>query len=401
MARFVNDPTGQRPQQFDIGNVVRRFRYRFGRAWWDLSPEQKQAIEDISECMTKKRGGRLIGCCDCDNQHWTYNGCKKRSCPKCSGAETREWLVEMEREILPCPHFHLTVSIPTGLHVHFYQEDQRYLYGLFMAVVREQLHEIAGNPKYLGADVSMFQLLHTWNGCMEYHPHVHIMVSAGGMKNGQWIKSNPAHLVPNDLLGNAVREEFQQRLRRMRPEIYARIKPLAWQQKWKVHSQRYEIKDRRILLQYLSRFVYRVAIAHNQLLVMDENTVTYRYKDRQTDEYRYETLDGGEFLKRFVRHVLPKDFHKARKSGLYHYRQNHEYKSAVVLLQQIYHEELTKLAFESRTDTDGTNEIRSRLKQSRHSCPYCGSKRLYCIREVMYGELIHNDPQPYQNRHGP
>ena len=388
--RLVNDPDRPKLQQFDIGDVVRRFRYRFGREWWNLSLEQKQAIEDISDCMTKKRGGRLIGCRDCGDQHWTYNGCKNRSCPKCHGTETREWIARMAGETLPCPHFHVTVCIPTGLHVHFYREDQEYIYGLFMTIVREQLMAIANNPKYLGANVAILQLLHTWNGRMEYHPHIHIMVSAGRMKNLQWIESNRHHLVPSDVLAENVRKEFQRRLQRARPEIYARIKPSAWRQKWDVDSRRYEIDELHVLLSYLSKFVYRVAITKSQLLAMDENTVTYRYKDRETDEYRYETLDGGDFLKKFVRHVLPKDFHKTRKSGLYHHSQKEVYYLAVAILEEKYSDELAKAVWASWTETEDTK-----------GCPFCGSQDLYCIREVKGTELLHDDTVPHQNRHGP
>jgi hypothetical protein len=192
--------------------------------------------------------------------------------------------------------------------------------------------------------------------------------------------------------------------------------PSAWQQTWQVYTKRYDIKDRKILVEYLSRFVYRVAMTRNQLMAMDDHTVTYRYQDRETGEYRYETLDGVEFLLKFVRHVLPGSFHKTRKSGLYHYTRKDDYNRAIAILREQYAKELAERAIKTETDTQAAFEIRTRLRQSREQCPYCHGKNLYIVCEARYGESVNGNAGtfkhgghtghiekaiPFQIRHGP
>lgn len=200
------------------------------------------------------------------------------------------------------------------------------------------------------------------------------------MRDGQWIESNHDFVVPPQVFSEMVRESFRQRLQKARPDIYARIKPSAWEQEWKVFNRRYEVNELEELLKYLSKFIYRVAITRSQLLKMDDDTVTYRYRDREANEYRQETLLGADFLRKFLRHVLPKSFHKTREGCLHHYSRRNEFALAVEILKEKYPD--TKVV------EDNTADIKVGMKGLRETCPHCGSDDLVVLLDVRYNEHV-------------
>lgn len=385
--KLINDPTGQNSPQFDLGDVVRQFLERIPPNEWNrLSYQQKKALRDIATCMTSIRGGRRYFCKDCEETFDTYYGCKNRSCPKCHGQQTVNWILKMEAECLPYPYYHIIISIPTSLHTVFYQGIQKeYLYGLFMSTVRKTLLELANDPKYLGAIPIFHQIFHTWNGRMEYHPHVHIMMSAGGMRGEQWVNSvsRTDDFFPAEILSQKIKENFRKELE-SKDYYYSQIKESAWKADWKTYSKRYGKGEVSKLIKYLGKFAFRVAITRNQLLEMDENTVTFRYKDRKTEEWKQETLDGVAFLKRFVQHVLPESFNKMRSAGLIYHKR----------LYELAMEKLKTLPFLSLDLNDSfileVEEDKAPpafLNRFQKICPRCDGLDLECIVEVKWGPL--------------
>jgi hypothetical protein len=303
----------------ELADVVRRFAPQYTSQYGPtMMPSHKRALSDIAACCTRELGGRLYRCDDCHDTFWRYHCCRNRACPKCHGSQTRQWLEQRQAELLPCDYFHAVVTVPPELHGVF-RRHQKLLYGLLMQVAAEAIKELCANRRHLGALPGILSVLHTWNGRLGYHPHVHMLITGGGITpDGQhW---NPAHgefLVPVAVLSRKIAAKFRDALKAKAPALFARIPANVWRREWVSFVKHYGHGNDAVL-NYLSRYVFRTAISNARILGMDQTHVTFRFKDRHTGTWRTERLPGVEFLRRFLQHVLPRGFHKVRYYGLWH-----------------------------------------------------------------------------------
>lgn len=303
----------------ELADVVRRFAGKnttqYGPA---MMPSQKRALEDIAACCTREMGGRLHRCDDCQQTFWQFHCCHNRACPKCHGTQTRQWLEKRQAELLPCDYFHAVVTVPSELHEAF-RRDQKVMYGLLMQVGAEAIKELCAQKRHLGALPGILAVLHTWNGRLGYHPHVHMLVTGGGITpDGQhWNPARGEFLVPVAVLSRKIAAKFRDALQAKAPDLFAGIPKSVWGREWVSFVKHYGHGNDAVL-NYLSRYVFRTAISNARILDMDQTHVTFRWKDRNTDAWRIERLPGVEFLRRFLQHVLPRGFHKVRYYGLWH-----------------------------------------------------------------------------------
>lgn len=305
----------------ELGDVVRRVGPAFLSAHGEhLMPSQRKALQDIASCHTADRGGHRYHCEACGREFWIYHGCGNRSCPSCHTRAMREWIERREEQMLGCRYFHVVATVPESLRAAFLAH-QKLLYGLLMKTVASCVLDLARDPKFLGAIPAILAVLHTWNFDLDCHPHVHLLVSAGGVSDDgrQWIEPrSPKWLLPNRALSKLVRRRFRAHLREAAPEIFAQIDAAVWNQGWNSFCKWYG-KRAKSVLHYLGRYVYRVAITNHRLLAMDETHVTFRCKKNKEKRWRTMRLPGEEFLRRFIMHVLPRGFHKVRYYGLWHH----------------------------------------------------------------------------------
>lgn len=316
-----------------LGDVVRRFQEQYGlQTGHAIMPSQKKALRDIAECCTPALGGQRHRCGDCSHEFWIYHGCRNRSCPKCSASRTQQWLASREAEVLPCDYFHVVVTVPEQLRGIFLRE-QKYMYGLLMKSAADVLRELTSNPKYLGAMPGILAVLHTWTSRMMYHPHVHMLVTAGGIgKDGiSWRESKDKFLVPVRIFSKIVRARIRDILRKEMPGIFAKVDPCVWRCEWCVYCKSYG-SGKQAVLAYLARYVHRIAICNSRLIAIDDTHVTFRYKDRNTKRWQTMRLSGVEFLRRFLMHVLPRGFHKVRYYGLWHHSKREQSRCVRLLL---------------------------------------------------------------------
>jgi hypothetical protein len=305
----------------DVADVVRQF----GPAYLDrhgtsMLPSHRRALADIAECRTEALGGHLWRCSSCSAEVFSYHGCRNRSCPKCHTDQTRQWLEARTAELLPVPYFHVVVTIPEDLRdtMRRHQQDG---YGLLMGAAATAIIELARDPRYVGGTVGVMAVLHTWTQRLDYHPHVHCLVTGGGVAEDgdHWLPTErPKFLVPVKALGKLVRGKVRAALAGKLPGIA--IPAEVWRQPWVVHCTLWAEGERGVL-DYLARYVFRSAITNSRIIAIDEQTVTFRYKKRDDGaggQSRTCTLSGTEFLRRFCQHVLPKGFHKVRYYGLWH-----------------------------------------------------------------------------------
>lgn len=280
-----------------------------------LTPGQRRALRDMQACRTPALGGHVYACDHCAQPRYAYHSCRNRHCPKCHREQTTRWLAQQRGHLLPCAYFLLTFTLPAALRA-LARDHPKTVYGLLMQCAAAALQKLAADPRHLGGRLGGVAVLHTWTRALLYHPHVHLLVTAGGLAaNGTaWLASRyPTYLVPVQALSPIFRGKMRAAL--TTAGLLAQVPPAVWQQDWVVHCQPAGRGDQ--VLDYLGRYVLRVAITNSRLEALEQGQVTFRYRDNRTQELRRVTLPAVEFLHRFLQHVLPPGCTKVRYYGLW------------------------------------------------------------------------------------
>lgn len=298
----------------ELADIVRTVRPE-ERASWRLLPSQRRVLEAIEQCRTAALGGEVYQCDHCGQHHYSYHSCGNRHCPKCHGKQTAQWLEQQRARLLPCPYYLVTFTLPAELRG-LAREHPQAVYGLLLGCAAASLQKLLADPQWLGAQASLLAVLHTWTRAMLYHPHVHFLVSAGGLSpdGQQWRRPpNPNFLVPVHALSKIFRAKVRDALQR---KLSQTIPPELWQRhkKWVVHAQPAGQGEK--VLEYLGRYVFRIALANSRLECFENRQVTFRYRDNRSQQIKRVCLPTAQFLARFLQHVLPKGFPKVRHYGL-------------------------------------------------------------------------------------
>jgi hypothetical protein len=320
--------------------VAEIFR-RYGQAWRaenaaHLSTAQRRVMTAIEICRTGALGGHVERCEDCAHIRIAFNSCRNRHCPKCQWRAAEAWLEARKSELLPVPYFHVVFTLPAGLRSIAYQNKAK-VYGLLFTAAAEALTTIAADPKHLGASIGVTAVLHTWGQKLDLHPHVHCIVPGGGISpDGQrWVASRDTYFLPVPVLSSIFRRLFLDGLMALHSagelqffndnapladavEFRKRIERLR-RSKWVVYAKRPFAGPEQVLA-YLARYTHRVAIGNGRLLSIDDDRVAFRWKDYRQDgtaQNKVMALDAGEFMRRFLLHVLPEGFHRIRHYGLF------------------------------------------------------------------------------------
>jgi hypothetical protein len=287
-------------------------RARFGDR---LRPSQKRAMRDIEGCRTAYFGGHLKQCDHCGRRVFAYHSCRNRHCPKCHREQTERWLEKQRARLLPCRYFLLTFTLPSELRS-LARAHQKKLYGLLMSSAAAALEKLCLDPRYLGARIGCLAVLHTWTRALLYHPHVHLLVTAGGLSADRthWIApKNPAYLVPVKALSIIFRAKLCAALKKA--QLLPQAPPRVWKKDWVVHGQ--PAGSGQKVLEYLGRYVFRIAISNSRIEQIDNGQVTFRYRDNRSQQMRRLTLPAVEFIGRFLQHVLPRGCAKVRYYGIW------------------------------------------------------------------------------------
>src|SRR5437016_11148822 len=297
-----------------------------------LSLAQRRVMTAIEVCRTAALGGHVERCEDCAHTRIAY---RNRHCPKCQWPAAQAWMAAREAELLPVPYFHVVFTLPAALGAIAYQNKAK-LYALLFTAAAETLTTIAGDPKHLGADIGVTAVLHTWGQNLQHHPHVHCIVPGGGLSpdGERWIASRNGFFLPVRVLSRLFRRLFLQGLEAMHAadelQFFADLSKLkhanAWRaylaplrkSEWVVYAKKPFAGPLQVLA-YLARYTHRVAISNSRLLDLDATHVSFRWKDYRENGHRSKVmrLDVGEFMRRFLLHVLPTGFHRIRHYGLF------------------------------------------------------------------------------------
>ena len=292
--------------------------------------------------------------------------------PKCQGEQTARWLEAQQALRLDCPYFLLTFTLPEQLRA-LARSHQQEVYGaLFRSAASAVLH-LAKDHQFLGGDPGILGVLHTWTRDLRYHPHVHFLVTGGGLTvdKAAWrMPQNSRFLMPGRVLSELFRNRLRDELGDLSSDDSIPIE--VWRTKWVVHVK--HAGSGKEVLEYLSRYVHRVALPNSRLVSFDGEQVTFRYRDGCTQEMRRCTLSCEEFLRRFLQHVLPKGLVKIRRYGLFASARKSDLERARDLLE---HERLAHNR--PRPDLPQTDPEDEDLDPV---CPECGVGRLRILAEI-------------------
>ena len=284
-----------------------------------LLPSHRQAIRAIGQCRTAALGGQVYQCDACEQTQYSYHSCRNRHCPQCQGDKAAQWLARQEELLLPTPYFMLTFTLPAELRP-FARSHQRLFYNLPFRASAEATQQLAQNPRFLGGDIGMVGVLHTWSRDLVYHPHVHYLVPAGAWDGQVWCRPRcKRFLLPVKALSPLFRAKVRDALRQT--DLWGQIPSAVWRKPWVVHCKRVGSGQR--ALRYLAPYIFRVAITNRRIVSLNDDptgglpTVTFRYRPSGSRHWHLCTVLVLEFIRRFLQHVLPKGFVKVRYYGLF------------------------------------------------------------------------------------
>ena len=301
-----------------LGAILRAhggaYRDRFGAR---MSADQLRAMRDLAACNSPALGGVRWHCPQCQQRVFAYRSCGNRHCPACGHADAQLWLQRQQRLLLPGATYHLvTLTVPEALRRPIRSHPREAL-PILLETAAGALLDLCRDPRLLGATPGLTAVLHTWTRRLEYHPHVHILATGGGLgPDGAWRETSPTFLVPVRALSALFRARVRDALHERLPALAATLPAPVWRRPWVVHSKPVGAGDH--ALAYLARYVHRVALADSAILHHDDRVVVVRHRDGDTGQPRTARLDPQEFLRRFLQHVLPRGLRKVRHYGLHH-----------------------------------------------------------------------------------
>jgi len=298
-----------------------------------LGRVERRVMSAVELCRTAALGGHVEACGDCGATRVAYNSCRNRHCPKCQAAARDDWLAARQAELLPVPYFHVVFTLPPDAAAIAFQ-NKAVVYALLMRSAARAIMTLAANPRRLGAETGLLAVLHTWGQTLTHHPHVHCIVPGGGLApdGRRWIGCRPGFFLPVKPLGRLFRRLFLDGLETAfrggqikafgdlacleEPRRFAKHIATLRRMEWLVYAKPPFGGPERVLA-YLARYTHRTAIANSRLIAVEADHVAFRYKDyRHRGRHDVMRLAPGEFIRRFLLHVLPDGFHRIRHYGL-------------------------------------------------------------------------------------
>lgn len=299
----------------ELAEIFRRYGPAYRAKFADrVLPSHLAAMEAIEQCRTEALGGHLYQCAACGELEYSYHSCKNRHCPKCQNDAATRWLETQRDLLLPVPYFLVTFTLPEELRP-VARSHQHCLYNLLFQTSAAALQALALDPHYLGGQLGMVGVLHTWTRDLAYHPHVHYLVPGGALspEGARWLSPrSAAWLVPVRALSRLFRGKFKTAL--STAGLRALVPPQVWQKDWVTHCQPAGTGTE--ILTYFAPYIYRIALTNNRLETLEDGHVTFRFKKRGAAGWKRLTLPAEAFIHRFLQHVLPRGFIKVRYYGI-------------------------------------------------------------------------------------
>jgi hypothetical protein len=310
---------------------------------------QQKASRAILNCKSGKLGCNVSQCTDCGHMEFHNNSCRNRNCPNCQAVLKELWVDSRRAEVIDSPYFHVVFTLPHELNPLLYC-NQKLLYGLLHRCCAETLLELSADKKYLGATPGIIQVLHTWNQELDYHVHMHCIISGGGLStDGKIRKSKGKFFLPVKVLRDKFKGKYLSLLNAYHQEgklcFSSACKDLRNSYNWNDFRNRLYGKDWcpyiketfngfGNAIEYLGRYTHRIAISNSRILSVTESSVTFSARGiKPGDPKRLISLDNREFIRRYLMHVLPSGFQKIRYYGFLNNRMKSKNLKVIFKLQ--------------------------------------------------------------------
>jgi hypothetical protein len=319
------------PPALELADIFRQYGPAYRQAH-PLPLHQHRLMQAIETCRTPVMGGSVEWCEHCQYTHICYRSCRNRHCPKCQGEARVKWLQQREAELLPTEYFHVVFTLPEPIAaIAFYNKEV--VYNLLFRATAETLLTIAADPQHLGVALGFFAVLHSWGQNLHFHPHLHCVVTGGGLSadDDRWISGRRRFLLPVKVLSRCFRRLLLPALLQAHAsgqlQFFGELQPLAdphafarylaplEKKKWVVYAKA-PFGGPQHVLEYLGRYTHRVAISNGRLLALENGHVSFAWKDyRDGQRQKVMTLSAEEFIRRFLQHALPSGLQRIRYYG--------------------------------------------------------------------------------------
>ena len=346
-----------------------------------LSTQQQKIAKAIIKCKTASLGGHNIHCEDCGHDFSCYNSCKNRHCPCCQTLAKEKWVDKTKAMLVDAPYFHTVFTVPHELNDIFYS-NQKIMYNLFYKTVSQTLKELSLDPKHkLEADIGFISILHTWGRNISYHPHIHVIVLAGGLNDkDEFVQRKDDFLFPFPVMKKLFRGKFMDQLYKLWTKNKLDHKPISdvdfiklkkqlYKKEWVVYAKKAFNRAENVI-EYLGRYTHNIAISNNRILCFNDKTVLFKYKDYKSQKEKKMTLSTTEFIRRFLMHVLPKGFVKIRYFGIF---ANRNKKKKISLIRTLIK---TKVYLPELINMSNPEIILKIFKVNVNECKVCKSTNL-------------------------
>jgi hypothetical protein len=379
-------------RQVEIADIFRRHGPDY-RARVKIRPRQARAMTAIEQCRTPAMGGHLDACDHCDAVMARYHSCRDRHCPKCQTLTKERWIEARNAELLATPYYHLVFTLPHALNP-LIQGNPRTLYNLLFKAAAETLLTFGRDPHWIGGEIGITLVLHTWSQNLGQHVHVHGLVTGGGLApdGNRWMSAKKRFLFPVKALSKVFRAKYLELLAHAKKQgaltFAGSTLPLQEDQKFTAFLAKLKHTDwvvfakapfsgPRQVVAYLGRYTHRVAISNNRILGLNDGQVRFRWRDyRDGSLIKIMQLEADEFIRRFLLHVLPTGLMRIRHYGLFanRYRRDKLARCRALLQQpepEILPKESTETMVKRLTGKDITK------------CTLCGKGRLTTVATLL------------------
>lgn len=289
---------------------------------------KQKVVQAIRRCKTGELGVHKYVCDECGHEEIVYNSCRNRHCPNCQTGKKLKWIEARKEEVLNIKYYHVVFTIANEIYSIAIQNQDK-MYKLLFKASAETLQELAGDKKYLGAEIGFFSVLHTWGQNLMFHPHIHCVVTGGGLTEiGKWKEKEEDFFIPVKVMSRKFRGKFLSYMKEEKlnfygenkylenPENYDRLTSEMYNKEWVVYCKE-PFNNPASVIQYLGRYTHRVAISNERIVKMEDNKVTFKCRDyKDNNQMKEMTITIKEFIRRYLIHILPPRFMKIRYYGI-------------------------------------------------------------------------------------
>ena len=289
---------------------------------------KQKVIKAIKDCKTEKLGAHKYVCDECGHEEIAYNTCRNRHCPNCQFGKKLKWIEARKSEVLNVKYYHVVFTIPSEIYTVVLQNQEK-MYKILFKASAETLQELAGDEKYLGAEIGFFSILHTWGQNLMYHPHIHCVVTGGGLTEAEkWKEKEEDFFIPVKVMSRKFRGKFLSYMKKEKlkyygeneyldnPENYDNLIQSMYNKEWVVYCKE-PFNNAESVIQYLGRYTHRVAISNERIIEVEDDKVTFKWRDyKDNNKMKEMTITIEEFIRRFLIHILPPKFMKIRYYGI-------------------------------------------------------------------------------------